>query len=98
MRLGHFRPVHVKNKAAQYMRATLMARKQLVSHMLARENTIRGILRVQGLKVGPVHRYTFATRNEELLEDSPEIRLAIEPLLEVRNLMREQNRLLGYRL
>ena len=34
----------------------------------------------------------------QLLEGSQELRLAIKPLLEVRNQMREQNRLLGYRL
>jgi len=98
MRLGHFRPVHVKSAAAQHMRATLVARKQLVNQVVMIECTIRGILKVQGLKVGAVHRCTFAKRVEELLEDAPETRLAIEPLLVVRNLMREENRLLGYRL
>ena len=98
MRLGHFRPVHVKSAAAQHMRATLVARKQLVNQVVMIECTIRGILKVQGLKVGAVHRCTFAKRVEELLEGAPETRLAIEPLLVVRNLMREENRLLGYRL
>src|SRR6516165_7483400 len=42
MRLGHYRPVHVKSPAAQSMRTTLVARMQLVSGQLQIENTIRG--------------------------------------------------------
>jgi transposase len=37
MRLGHYRPVHVKSPAAQVMRTTLAARMQLVaSHLKSR--------------------------------------------------------------
>jgi transposase len=35
MRLGHYRPVHVKSPAAQAMRTTLAARMQLVSAQLS---------------------------------------------------------------
>jgi hypothetical protein len=34
MRLGHYRPVHVKSLAAQSLRTTLAARMQLVSSQL----------------------------------------------------------------
>jgi transposase len=56
MRLGHYRPVHVKSLAAQSMRTTLVARMQLVSSQLQIEGTIRGLLRVYGLKIGAIHR------------------------------------------
>src|SRR6516164_1442136 len=46
MRLGHYRPVHVKSPAAQSMRTTLVARMQLVSAQLQIENSIRGLLRL----------------------------------------------------
>jgi transposase len=87
MRLGHFRPVHVKSRASQLLRTTLIARRKFADHMVAIEATIRGLLKVHGLKLGAVHRCTFAARVETLLADAPELRLAIEPLLEARNMM-----------
>jgi transposase len=90
MRLGHYRPVHVKSRASQLLRTTLIARKRFVDHMLAMEGTIRGLLKVHGLKLGAVHRSRFGARVETLLADLPELRLAIAPLLEARNLMRRQ--------
>ena len=45
MRLGHYRPVHVKSLAAQAMRTTLTVRMQLVASQLRIEGTIRGLLK-----------------------------------------------------
>jgi transposase len=64
IRLGHYRPVHVKSKASQLMRTVLIARKKFVDHTLAIENTIRGLLKVLGLKLGNVHRSAFAAKVE----------------------------------
>jgi transposase len=90
MRLGHYRPVHVKSPAAQSMRTTLVARMQLVSGQLQIENTIRGLLRLYGLKIGAIHRNRFAARVAELLEMAgmPDLSAAIEPLIRVRESMR----------
>ena len=71
MRLGHYRPVHVKSKASQLLRTTLIARKKFVDHMLAIEDTIRGLMKVHGLKLGAVHRSRFAAKVEMLLADAP---------------------------
>lgn len=98
MRLGHFRPVHVKSRASQILRTTLRARHKFVEHLQSIELTIRGLLKVHGLKIGPVHRCTFAARVEALLAGAPELRLAIEPLLEARNVMRRQKVILDRRL
>jgi transposase len=98
MRLGHFKPVHVKSKASQLIRTVLIAREKFVDHVVAIEQTIRGLLKVHGLKVGAVHRCTFVARIETLLASSPELRVAIEPLLETRNVMRRQKVLLDRRL
>ena len=98
MRLGHFRPVHVKSRASQILRTTLRARHKFVEHLQSIELTIRGLLKVHGLKLGAVHRCTFAARVEALLADAPELRLAIEPLLEARNVMRRQKVILDRRL
>ena len=86
MRLGHYRPVHVKSPAAQSMRTTLAARMQLVASQLQIEGTIRGLLKVYGLKIGAIHRNRFAARVIELLEMAalPDLSAAIEPLLRVR--------------
>ena len=73
MRLGHFKPVHVKSRPSQLIRTTLIARKKFVDHMLAIELTIRGLLKVHGLKIGAVHRCTFAAKVEALLADAPEL-------------------------
>jgi transposase len=61
IRFGH-RPVHVKSKVSQLMRTVLIARKKFVDHMLAIENTIRGLLKVRGLKLGNVHRSAFTAK------------------------------------
>jgi len=85
MRLGHFKPVHVKSRSSQLVRTTLIARQKFVDHMLAIELSIRGLLKVHGLKLGAAHRNMFAAKVEKLLADAPELRAAIEPLLEARN-------------
>ena len=54
------------------------------------ENTIRGLLRVQGLQLGKVHRNRFGERVAELCMTLPELLPAIEPLLAARDAMREQ--------
>ena len=66
--------------------------------MLSIELTIRGLLKVHGLKIGAVHRCTFAARVELLLVDAPELHAAIAPLLEARNVMRKQKVVLDRRL
>jgi transposase len=88
MRLGHYLPVHVKSKASQLLRTVLIARRKFVDHMLAIEDSIRGLLKVHGFKLGLVHRSRFAAKVETFLAEAPELQTAIEPLLEARNMMR----------
>jgi transposase len=82
MRLGHFRPVHVKSLAARAVRTTLAVRLQLVASQLQIENTIRGLLKVYGLKIRAIHRNRFAARVAELLAMAslPGLAAAIEPM------------------
>jgi transposase len=100
MRLGHYRPVHVKSPAAQSMRTTLAARMQLVASQLQIEGTIRGLLKVYGLKIGAIHRNRFAARVLELLEMAalPDLSTAIEPLLRLREGMRAERKVFDRRL
>ena len=84
MRLGWFRPVHCKSLAAQEVRAMLTARKLVQSKLLDVENSLRGILRGFGLKVGKTTKTNFAARIEELVKAHPNLKTIAEALLRAR--------------
>jgi len=84
MRLGWFRPVHCKSIAAQEIRAMLTARKLVQSKLLDLENSLRGILRGFGLKVGKTTRTKFSERIEELVHEHPNLQTIGQALLRVR--------------
>jgi transposase len=67
LRLGWFRPVHAKSVGSQEVRALLGARKLLQLKLIDIEQSIRGILRGFGLKVGKVTAITFEGRIRELV-------------------------------
>src|SRR5712675_1270038 len=71
MRLGWFRPVHCKSLGAQEVRAVLTARKLVQSKLRDMENSLRGILRGFGLKVGKTTDKSFAGRIRELVQGHP---------------------------
>ncbi len=90
MRVGLFRPVHVKTERSQEIRMLLTARKFLQSKIIDAENNLRGLLRNFGMKVGAVTRAQFESRVKDLLEERPHLALAVTPLLEVRRVLRAQ--------
>jgi transposase len=71
MRLGWFRPVHCKSMGAQEIRAMLTARKLIQAKLQDIENSLRGILRGFGLKVGKTTKRSFAVRIGELVTGHP---------------------------
>src|SRR6267378_611336 len=92
MRLGWFRPVHCKSMSAQETRTLLTARKLVQSKLHDVENSLRGILRGFGLKVGKTTELKFAGRIEELVAGHPHLQVIAEALLSVRAvLLREFN-------
>jgi len=92
IRLGWFRPVHCKSMDAQEVRAVLTARKLVQTKLLDVENSLRGILRGFGLKVGKTTDRSFATRIQELVKGHPNLEAIGEALLSVRAvLLREFN-------
>ena len=95
MRLGHFEPVHVKSAESQMVRALLAGRRQFSSAMLQIENTIRGLIRIKGLKLGKVHRNDYSAKVRMLCEREPQLLAAVEPLLDARDEMRKQRKRLG---
>jgi transposase len=92
MRLGWFRPVHCKSLAAQEMRAMLTARKLIQSKLHDIANSLRGILRGFGLKVGKTTERGFAGRIRELVAGYANLEALAEALLCVHAvLLREFN-------
>ena len=98
MRVGLYRPVHVKTLRSQKLRMLLTHRKLLQSKAIAIENDLRGTLRNFGLKVGMVGKVRFEARIKELVENLPDLAALVEPLLVVRRTLREQFCILHRRL
>src|SRR6201999_4222697 len=90
MRLGWFRPVHCKSLSAQETRATLTARKLVQSKLRDMENSLRGILRGFGLKVGQTTERGFAGRIQELVAGHPHLQQIADALLAVRETLQKQ--------
>lgn len=90
MRVGLFKPVHVKTLAAQEQRMLLTSRKLIQRKLLDIECDMRGTLRNFGLKVGVVGAAGYEGRIRELVERLPRLAAIVEPLLTVRRVMRQQ--------
>ena len=90
MRLGWFRPVHCKSMSAQETRTLLTARKLVQSKLRDVENSLRGILRGFGLKVGKTTERGFAGRIEELVTGHPHLQAIARALLSVRAVLRKE--------
>jgi transposase len=92
MRLGWFRPVHCKSMSAQETRAILTARKLIQTKLQDVENSLRGILRGFGLKVGKTTKRSFAARINELVAGHPALKTIAAATLAVHTvLLREFN-------
>jgi transposase len=87
MRLGWFKPVHCKSLAAQEMRALLTARKLVQSKLHDVQNSLRGILRGFGLKVGEATPPRFSSRIIELVTGHPNLEVIAESLLAVHEVL-----------
>ena len=99
MRVGLYRPVHVKTLRSQKLRMLLTHRKLLQSKAIAIENDLRGTLRNFGLKVGMVGNGEVRGAHQGAgREPSPTWPSLVEPLLIVRRVLREQFVILHRRL
>ena len=79
MRVGLYRPVHVKTLRSQKLRMLLTHRKLVQSKAIALDNDLRGTLRNFGLKVGVVGTVKFEARVRELVESLPDVAELVEP-------------------
>src|SRR6516164_6434456 len=98
MRVGLYRPVHVKTLPSQTLRMLLTHRKLLQAKAIAVENDLRATLRNFGLKVGAVGTVKFEARIKELIDNFPDLVALVEPLLVVRRVLREQISILHRRV
>src|SRR5438046_2417845 len=98
MRVGLYRPVHVKTLRSQKLRMLLTHRKLLQSKAIAIETDLGGTFSNVGLKVGIAGKIKFEARIKELLENLPDLADLVEPLLVVRRVLREQLGILQRRL
>jgi transposase len=90
LRLGWFRPVHVKSSGAQEVRALLTARKLVQGKLLDLESGLRGLLRGFGLKVGAVSRGRFEARILDLVHGHAVLETVAGALLTARATLQAQ--------
>lgn len=90
MRVGLYRPVHVKTLSSQKRRMLLTSRQLLQAKARDIENDLRGTLRNFGLKVGKVSAGQFAARIRELVDGDEDLAAIVEPLLAVHVVLRQQ--------
>jgi len=90
MRVGLYRPVHVKTLSSQKQRMLLTGRQLLQAKALDIESDLRGTLRNFGFKVGMVGTVKFEARIRELVADHSDLVAIVEPLLIARRVLREQ--------
>ena len=90
MRVGLYKPVHVKTLASQQERMLLTTRKLLRDKLQQdMENELRGTFRNFGLKLGVVSPGRFETRIREFAAGHLRLEMIVTPLLAVR-VLREQ--------
>src|SRR5881296_382446 len=80
MRVGLFKPVHVKTLVAQEQRMLLTSRKLLQRKLLDVESDVRGTLRNFGLKVGVVSGGRYEARVRDLVAGFPRLAAIADPL------------------
>jgi transposase len=90
MRVGLYKPVHVKTERSQRLKVLLTARKVLKRKLLDIEADLRGILKNFGLKLGKAGVRQFEGRVRELAAFDPLVAAVVEPMLAARRTLREQ--------
>src|SRR5215472_15403992 len=90
MQCGWYKEVRVKDLDSHAIRALLSSRALLVELKRDLENQIRGLLKNLGLVIGRCKLNTFTARANELIDDRPELAVAVTPLLSARVAIEQQ--------
>jgi transposase len=88
LRMGWFRPVHCKSVSAQELRVLLSARRAVQKAVLDIEQSLRGVIRNFGLKLGPISKGRYAERVRELVAGNMMLEAAAETILNARGALR----------
>jgi transposase len=86
MQCGWYKEVRVKDLDSHAVKALLVSRALLVKIKRDLENQIRGLLK----NLGPAKMNAFALRAAELIENRPELAVAVTPLLIARVAIEQQ--------
>jgi len=68
LRCGLYREVHVKSDAACDRRIVLASRRQLMTQVAGLESTLRGLLKIHGVVLGPANRLAFLPRVRKVMK------------------------------
>jgi transposase len=98
LRMGWFRPVHVKTMDAREQRTMLSARATLGARLKDIENSVRGLLRGFGLRLPRLLRGRWDAGVREAVAGHPSLLQILDPLLIARRALREQLILLDKRV
>ena len=90
LRMGWYRPVHRKSASSQEVRALLAARKKLQQTLIDLEQTMRGLLRGFGLKMGSTSRGRFEERVLVLAGGHSMLEATMKPMLRARDALRRE--------
>jgi transposase len=90
LRMGRFRPVHVKATSARGQRARLAARTTMLRQTQDLENSLRGLLRGFGLRVPTLRRGSRADAVRALVDGHPNLPGNVEPLPQAREALHRQ--------
>lgn len=90
LRMGWFRPVHVKSTDAREQRTLLSARTTLVRRLRDIENSVRGLLRGFGFRFPRVLRARWVPSVRKALAGNPTLLAIIDPLLAAVSALRDQ--------
>lgn len=83
LRCGLYKQVHIKSDEACDKRVLLASRRQLMEQSAALESSIRGLLKIYGVKLGAARRLSFIPNvRAEIAKLSEGVRYAIEALLD----------------
>jgi hypothetical protein len=97
IRVNKYRPVWVKSPEAQRQGRLLTARAALQSQLVALENTIRGLLRQEGIGLTD-KRSAFEAAVREAIGDDRLLEAALQPLLETRNAVLQHRATLDWQI
>lgn len=90
LRSGWFRPVHVKTIPSREQRTLLAARSTLMRRQKDIENSVRGLLKGFGLRLGRLLRGSWDDAVREIVSGNATLASIIESLLVARQVLREQ--------